>query len=702
MDRNEVAKKIQKLRDELDRHNHLYYIEAKPEIKDRDYDRLLRELIDLETAFPEFITSDSPSQRVGGAPLKEFRTVRHAVPMLSLDNTYSKGELDEFETRVQKGLGGKTPSSNVSHHALPGVFPLYFDAVSLPCFYFVEEKVDGVSITLVYENGSLKLGATRGDGKQGDDITENIKTLGSIPLKIPARGSSFKGPVPEILEVRAEAYISREQFAQINKEKEKAGEELFANPRNACAGSLKLLDPKLVARRKLDALVHGLARFEGKNPPASQSEAMALLKDLGFKVIPDAKRCASMPEVFEVIDAIEKKRDTLQYEIDGVVVKVDRFEDQKTLGMTSKSPRWMIAYKYPAEQAETVLKDIEVQVGRTGVLTPVAILEPVQLAGTTVSRASLHNQDEIKRLDARVGDHVFIEKSGEIIPQVIAVITEKRKGKLPEFVFPQKCPVCGEEAGKVGEEVAVRCLNPLCPAQLKGALKHFAGREAMDIENLGIAIIDQLVAKGLVKDLGDLYSLKITDVEALERMGEKSANNLLDGIEQSKKRPLPSLIFALGIPEVGVHTAFILANQFGNIEKLSQATQEDLEGIREIGPTIAGKILKFFSQAATRKLLKKLEAAGVHMNIVEKVAGDNPFRGKTIVLTGTLEKIERSTAEALLRKLGGHPSGSVSKKTNIVVAGPGAGSKLAKAQELGIPVWDESQFLSELSKSGVK
>jgi DNA ligase (NAD+) len=670
--KTEVAKKINKLRNELERHNRLYYLEAKPEITDREYDRMMRELIDLEQAFPEYQSPDSPSRRVGGAPLEKFRTIEHKVPMLSLDNTYSREELEEFATRVQKGLGGG------------------------PCDYFVEEKIDGVSIALVYEDGLLKLGATRGDGRYGDDITENIKTLGSIPLRIPALGASYEGPVPKLLEVRGEAYISKNQFEKINQEKEKSGDELFANPRNACAGSLKLLDPKLVARRKLDAFIHGLARYEGQNKPASQSEAMAFLKDLGFKVIPDAKKCKNMGEVFSVVDSIEAKRSKLPYEIDGVVAKVDRFEDQQTLGMTSKSPRWMIAYKYPAEQAETILEDIKVQVGRTGVLTPVAILKPVRLAGTTVSRASLHNQDEIERLDARIGDHVLIEKSGEIIPQVISVVREKRKGNPPKFVFPKNCPVCGEEVGKYGAEVAVRCLSPLCSAQLKGALKHFAGREAMDIENLGVAIIDQLVDKKLVRDLADLYRLKQKDLEELERMGEKSARNLIEGIEQSKTRPLPRLIFALGILDVGVHTAFILADKFGNIDALSKATPEDLESIREVGPVTAESIGHFFSQSSTKKMLQKMRDAGVQMDLVEKTTGNHPLRGKTIVLTGTLEKMERSAAEALLRKLGAHPSGSVSKKTDIVVAGPGAGSKLAKAQELGIEVWDESKFLEAI------
>lgn len=677
MDRNEVLKKIKKLREELDRHNYLYYVAAKPEISDREYDRLMRELIDLEKAFPEMISPESPSQRVGGAPLKEFRTITHVVPMLSLDNTYSREELTDFDGRVRKGLGGE------------------------PCAYFVEEKIDGVSIALVYEDGLLKIGATRGDGKHGDDITENLKTLGSIPLRIPAPGSAYQGPVPSLLEVRGEAYIPKEQFENINAEKERNGEELFANPRNACAGSLKLLDPKMVAARKLDAYIHGLARYEGKKRPESQSEAMKLLGALGFKTIPDAKKCTVMGDVFRVIDAIAEKRPDLQYEIDGVVVKVDSFEDQKSLGMTSKSPRWMIAYKYPAEQAETVLEDIKIQVGRTGVLTPVAYLKPVKLAGTTVSRASLHNPDEIERLDVRIGDHVFIEKSGEIIPQVIAVNRDKRREGLKKFAFPSACPVCDEEAGKVGDEVAVRCLNPLCPAKLKGSLKHFASREAMDIENLGIALIDQLVEKGFVKNIGDLYSLKITDVEMLERMGEKSANNLLEGIEQSKKRSLHRLIYALGILDVGVHTAFILAEKFGSLEKLSRAKAEDLEGIREIGPVTAASILHFFSQASTRKLLKKLDEAGVRMDLVEKIVRNNPFHGKTIVLTGTLEAMERSEGETLLRKLGAHPSGSVSKKTNILIAGPGAGSKLTKAQELGIQVWDEKQFIAELKKAGI-
>jgi len=672
MDATALKKKIESLRYEIERHNRLYYNDAKPEVSDFEYDRMMRELIDFEKKYPEFLTPDSPSRRVGGAPLKEFKTVRHSVPMLSLDNTYSREELADFDERVAKVLGTGKYS------------------------YFVEEKIDGVSIALVYENGFLKLGATRGDGKRGDDITENIRTIQSIPLKIPVPGSGFKGLPPTLLEVRGEAYIPTSQFEKINEEKGRMGEELFANPRNACAGSLKLLDPTLVAARKLDALIHGFVRYEGGDHPESQSQAMQLLRSLGFKTVPNSEKCETLGEVYNKIDSIATKRDQLPYEIDGVVIKVDAFADQRSLGMTSKSPRWMIAYKYPAAQAETVLEDIKIQVGRTGVLTPVAVLKPVQLAGTTVSRASLHNQDEIERLDVRIGDHVFIEKSGEIIPQVISVDTGKRAGDLPKFVFPKKCPVCGESVLKHSEEVAVRCLNPLCPAQLKGAIRHFAGREAMDIENLGISIIDQLVDKGLVQSLADLYTLKQKDLEALERMGAKSAKNLMEGIEQSKKVAFARLIYSLGILDVGVHTAYILAGQFGSMARLSRASAKELEEIREIGPVTAQSILDFFARSSTKKLLRRLEESGVAMDQAEQTTGENPLRGKTIVLTGTLERLERSKAEALLRKFGAHPSGSVSKKTDIVVAGPGAGSKLNKARTLGIRIWDEKQFLKEL------
>jgi len=676
MDATALKKKIESLRREIERHNRLYYDDARPEVSDFEYDRMMRELIDLEKKHPEFLTPDSPSRRVGGAPLKEFKTVRHSVPMLSLDNTYSREELADFDERVAKVLGAGKYS------------------------YFVEEKVDGVSIALVYEKGFLKLGATRGDGKQGDDITENIRTIQSIPLRIPVPGSGFKGPPPAVLEVRGEAYIPTRQFEKINEEKERMGEELFANPRNACAGSLKLLDPALVAARKLDAFMHGFVRCEGGDHPQSQSQAMRLLRSLGFKTVPDSEKCATLDEVYQKIDSIAAKRDQLPYETDGVVIKVDALEGQRILGMTSKSPRWMIAYKYPAAQAETVLEDIKIQVGRTGVLTPVAILKPVRLAGTTVSRASLHNQDEIKRLDVRIGDHVFIEKSGEIIPQVISVNTEKRAGDLPKFVFPKQCPVCGESALKHGEEVAVRCLNPLCPAQLKGAIRHFAGREAMDIENLGVSIIEQLVDKGLVKSVADLYTLRQKDLEALERMGAKSAKNLVEGIEQSKKASLARLIYALGIPDVGVHTAYILAGQLGSMARLSESSAKDLEGIREIGPVTAQSILDFFARSSTKKLLRRLEESGIAMDRAEQTAGESPLQGKTVVLTGTLERLDRAEAEALLRKFGAHPSGSVSKKTDVVVAGPGAGSKLDKARALGIRIWDEKQFLKELGMEG--
>ncbi len=676
MNKKQAETEIENLRAVLERHNRLYYTDANPEISDREYDKLMRRLIDLETKSPEFRTIDSPSCRVGGEPLKSFKTIQHSVPMLSLENTYSREELINFNARVLKGLAGEAPT------------------------FFVEEKIDGVSISLVYEKGVLVLGATRGDGKSGDDVTENIKTIADIPLRLKVNRKLFKGKAPDILEVRGEVYISRKQFSLINKEKEMLGEDLFANSRNACAGSLKLLDSKAVAKRKLSMFVHGLARYVGEDSPQSQSAAMARAKAFGFKVIENAKEANSIDGIFEIIDDIEKKRDLIEYDIDGAVVKVNDFEQQKILGTTTKSPRWGIAYKYAAEQVETKLLDIKVQVGRTGVLTPVAILKSVRLAGTTVSRASLHNRDEIKRLDARVGDTVVIEKSGEIIPKVILVRKENRPNALAEFVFPDRCPVCGEEAKNSDGEVAIKCLNPLCAAKLRAAVKHYASREAMDIENLGFAIIHQLVEKGLVKDLADIYTLRAADIEKLERMGEKSASNLVRGIEQSKHRMLSNLIHGLGIPDVGIHTAFILANHFKSLESLSLATVNELENIRELGPVTARSLASFFTHKSTKKLIEKLKGAGVETNKVVSPVEDNFFKNKTVVLTGTLEKMERSAAEALLRKLGAHPSGSVSKKTNLVIAGAGAGSKLAKAQSLGVTVWDETGFLKEIEKAG--
>ncbi len=669
MNKSEAQKNILNLRKEIEAHNRAYYEEARPKISDFEYDKLMRELIDLEKAHPDFLTADSPSQRVGGAPLKSFKTVTHAIPMMSLDNTYSLEEVQDFDARVKKHLA-KTEIE-----------------------YWTEEKIDGVSISLHYQEGVLVRAVTRGDGKRGDDVTENIKTIRNVPLNIRGQSPSEKGTVPRKLEVRGEVYLSRKQFDVINKAKETAGEELFANPRNACAGTLKLLDPKQVAERKLDIFIHGYGAVEGGSFFKTHQEAVELFKKLGFKIIANHKLCKNIDEVSLFINEFEKIRRTLDYDTDGLVVKVNSLEFQKALGATTKSPRWAIAYKYPAEKAETILEDILIQVGRTGVLTPVAVLKPVQISGTTVSRASLHNADEIERLDVRIGDHVLVEKSGEIIPKVVQVLAEKRKQTLKKFHFPEKCPVCGSKVEKMGEEVAVRCIDLGCPAQLKGKIRHYAQRDAMDIEGLGAVWVEQFVDRGLIKDLAGIYELDFETIKNLERMGQKSTENLFKGIEESKSRTLNRLIFGLGIWDVGEHAAHILAQRFRSLDKLAEVSEDDLLAIREIGPVTAHSVYDFFKEPGTKKIIERLRKAGVRFDLVEKVKSASPISGKTIVITGTLEKFERSEAEALVRSLGGHPSGSVSKKTDYLVAGESAGSKLAKAKELGITVLDEKTFL---------
>jgi len=567
--------------------------------------------------------------------------------------------------------------------------------------YFVEEKIDGVSISLIYEDGLLTLGATRGDGKRGDDITENIKTIRSIPLRIPAVGGSRKQKVPKLLEVWGEAYLSHAQFERINREKEKSGEEPFANPRNACAGTLKLLDPKMVAARRLDAFIHGLAVLKGGESPRSQSDAFSFFKGLGFKTIAHTVVCSSIEKASTFIDRFQNKKAKLYYDIDGLVIKVNCFDQHKVLGKTSKAPRWMIAYKYPAERVTTVLEGIKVQVGRTGVLTPVARLKPVKVSGTTVSRASLHNQDEIERLDARIGDHVVVEKSGEIIPKVVEVLKGRRKGSPRKFVFPTKCPSCGAKTERFEGEVAVRCINLGCSAQLKAKVRHFAQRDAMDIEGLGSVWVEQFVDNGLIRNLADIYYLDFDRVLNLERMAKKSTENLFRGIEESKKQPLHRLIFGLGIPGVGENAAHILAQRFRKLDKLAAVSEADLESIREVGPVTAHSIARFFAEGGAKKILEKLRNAGVRFDLVEAAKGEMPFTNKTVVITGTLEKYERSQAESLIRSLGGRPSGSVSKKTDFLVAGESPGSKLAKAKSLGVKIIQEKEFLGLLRECGV-
>ncbi len=667
MTKIEAHKKIEKLREEIDCHNRKYYLEAKPVISDQEFDRLMRQLIDLENEFPQFRTADSPSQRVGGAPLKEFKAVRHAIPMLSMDNTYSYDELREFDERVKKGLGGSRMD------------------------YFVEEKVDGVSISLTYRKGLFVLGATRGDGRTGDDVTENLKTIREIPLRIPVRNSKFKGKVPDVLEVRGEVYMPHKSFEKCNREKERSGEELFANPRNACAGTLKLLDPKLVAKRELSVFCHGAGAMEGANLK-TQSELFELFHLLGFKTIEHTKEAKDIEEVIQFAETFKEKKEKLDYDIDGLVVKVNSFTDREQLGVTSKAPRWMIAYKYPAEQAETILEDIEISVGRTGALTPVAVLKPVRLSGTTVSRASLHNRDEIERLEVRIGDRVLVEKSGEIIPKVVGVLAEKRKKPLRKFQFPDRCPVCGSKATRVGDEVAVRCISLACPAQLKARIKHYAMRDAMDIEGLGDVLIEQLVDRKLTKDLADIYYLDIEEVADLERMGKKSAENLFEGIETSKSKELYRLVFGLGILNVGERAAGLLADRFRNLDRLMEASEEELCAIREIGTTTAKSIVDFLKEPATHKIIERLRKAGIRFNVVEAKKEGTPFSGKTFVITGTLKHYARGDAEQLIRRFGGYASSSVSKKTDYLILGEDPGSKYDKAKELGVKMIKEDEF----------
>ncbi|MDD5072507.1 MAG: NAD-dependent DNA ligase LigA [Candidatus Omnitrophica bacterium] len=661
---SEVREQIERLREEIRHHDHLYYVENNPKISDQEYDTLLKKLEKLEKEDPGSITPDSPTQRVAGEPVGGFAVVEHKARILSMDNTYNHGELREFDERVKKNLGGE------DHE------------------YVVELKIDGVSVALTYKKGKFIRGATRGDGFKGDDITVNLKTIRSIPLVLaPQKGTE----IPEFMEVRGEVYMKHKSFEKINKEKEKTGEELFANPRNAAAGSLKLLDPRIVAKRGLDIFIHSFGYAEGAHFN-SQHQLLDKLKTLGFRVNPDYKKCGDIGEALKFCDIWQEKRGELEYDIDGMVVKVDSFAQQKKLGETSKSPRWMIAYKYPAERVETKLLDIKVQVGRTGALTPVAVLKPVFVAGTTVTHASLHNQDEIERKDVRIGDTVIIEKAGEIIPQVVEVVKSRRTGKEKKFVIPKRCPACGAPTKREEEEVAFRCENVFCPAQLKESLIHFSSRGAMDIEGLGEAMVDQLVDKKLVKDYGDIYCLKFEKLRTLERMGDKSARNLVDAIEKSKNNRLNRLIFALGIRHVGEHIADVLAKRFHSIYKLSEQALEELTVVQEIGPVVAESIRDFFGNPASKKVIEKLAKAGVKMEEEAPSGSSSRLAGRSFVFTGELKDYSRTGAEQIVRDLGGTASSSVGKKTDFVVAGESPGSKYEKAKKLGVKIIDEKEF----------
>lgn len=656
-------KEIEKLRDEIRRHDHLYYVLDSPAISDREYDALYRRLKDLEDAHPELITADSPTQRVGDKPVKGFPVVKHIVPMLSMDNTYSAEEMREFDERVKKNLNKKAVE------------------------YAVELKFDGVSISMLYEKGRWVRGATRGDGARGDDISNNLKTIRSIPLVFSGRVKR----IPKSIEVRGEVYMTKKGFEEINRQKESSGEELFANPRNAAAGSLKLLDPKLVAKRHLDIYIWGTGRCEGIDFKTHE-EVLEYLKAAGFRVNPHFKLCRGIEEVIDYCNSWEPKKDKLEFEIDGMVLKVNDLADREKLGATSKSPRWAIAYKFPAERALTELRDIIPQVGRTGTITPVAVLKPVHLSGTTVSRASLHNFDEIERLDVKIGDKVYVEKSGEIIPKILSVAKEKRTGRERYYPTPKECPACGSKLLNIPDEVAIRCENVGCPAQIKERLLHFASRNAMDIEGMGEALVNQLVDKKLVKDYSDIYYLKYDDVKGLERMAEKSARNLMDGIAKTKYNDLNRLIYSLGIRHVGERSAWVLANHFGSIGKIRKASQEGLTNIHEIGPVMAESIHNFFRSRENMKILEKLEGAGLKLSQALKKVKPGKFDGKTIVITGTLKSFTRPEAEGLIRKLGGNPSSSVSVNTDFLVAGEEPGSKSDKAKSLGVKIVSEAEF----------
>jgi len=663
----DATRRIAALTDQLEEHSYRYHFLADPAISDQEYDRLMEELIRLEAQHPELRRPDSPAQRVGGQPSGEFPTVLHAIPMLSLDNSYSPEDLQAFDQRVRQAL----PDEQVS--------------------YVAELKIDGVALSLIYEDSLLIRAVTRGDGTRGDEITANVRTIRAIPLRLRQPGVTCQ--------VRGEVYMEKDDFIALNRQREAAGEPLFANPRNSTAGSLKLLDPRLVARRRLRFFAYWLSA--GDDRAAAHWEHLETLRAWGLPVNPASTRCADLDAVFAFYRRYETERDRLPYEIDGVVVKVDSLDQQQRLGTTAKSPRSAMAYKFRARQARTVLRDIHLQVGRTGAVTPVAILDPVPLAGSTISRASLHNADEIERKDIRIGDTIILEKGGDVIPKIVDVVQENRPDSARPFAFPQECPVCRGPLVRDPEEAAIRCENPACPAQLKRRLEHFASRGAMDIEGLGPAVVEQLVDKEMVRDVGDLYSLDLDALAGLERLAEKSARNLLDNLQASRQQTFDRVLFALGLRHVGATVARTLARHLESVEALLQATEEELQAVPEIGPTIARSVGAFAAAPETGSLIAKLRAAGLQLEMEQREEpAESYFTGKTVVLTGSLSHYSRDQAAVLIEQLGGHIASSVSKKTDLVVAGEKAGSKLDKARQLGVEVISEEDFLGYLRETG--
>ncbi|MGQ9587494.1 MAG: NAD-dependent DNA ligase LigA [Thermoplasmata archaeon] len=665
-DERERAKaRMRKLVDEISYHDVKYYVEDNPEISDHEYDMMVKELVELEEKYPDLVLPDSPTQRVSGKPLEEFPQVEHKVAMLSLDNCYSPEELREFDSRVQKWLGKEKVE------------------------YVVELKIDGLGIALLYEDGRLVRGATRGDGRVGEDVTSNIKTIRSIPLRLKPDGHLRS------VEVRGEVYMPTEGLRKLNREREEKAEPLFANPRNAAAGSIRQLDPKIAASRPLDAYFYTLSYSED-GMPKTHVECLDAMRLSGLRTSPHTRKVDSMDKVLQYISSWESKREELEYEIDGIVVKVNSLDQQERLGYTAKSPRWAIAYKYPPKQMTTRLVGIQVQVGRTGALTPVAVLEPVQVGGVTVTHATLHNEDEIRRKDLRVGDIVLVERAGEVIPQVVKPIVEKRTGREKAFRMPDRCPVCGSKATREEGEAVRRCVNASCPAQVKERLAHFCSRNAMDIEGVGPALIDQLVDKKLVHDVSDLYKLRKEDLLALEGIADKSSENILDAVRLSTGRDFDRVLFALGIRHVGRTTAQALADAFRSMDQLGAATVEDLSRVEGIGQIVAQSVRDFMENPKNRQLVEKLRKAGLRMEAAPRARG--PLEGKVFLFTGELRSMSRPEAEALVESLGGKAASSVTKATDYVVVGENPGSKLAKAKSMNKVIIDEKKFLDMVKK----
>jgi len=660
-----IRKKVEKLREEIEYHNYRYYVLDQPEISDAQYDRMMRELEELETKYPELRSPLSPTQRVGAPPLEAFEVVRHTLPMLSLANAFEESELWDFDKRVKKFLG---ETGEIE--------------------YVAEPKLDGLAVELVYENGELVVGSTRGDGVNGENITQNLHTIKTIPLKLIRKEIS----VPEKLEVRGEVIMRLEKFRALNRRREEMGEPPFANPRNAAAGSVRQLDSRITAERPLEIYCYGLGEVRGWTF-RSQWEVLGTLPKWGLRTNPHVRKCRGVGEVLDYYHEMAEKRETLPYEIDGIVVKVNRFDLQARLGEIARSPRWALAFKFQPRQETTKILDIIVQVGRTGALTPVAVMEPVRVGGVEVSRATLHNQDEIDKKDVRIGDTVVVQRAGDVIPEVVQVVLSKRTGAEKKFSMPSKCPVCGADVVK--EEAIHRCIGLDCPAQLKGRIKHFASKRAMDIDGLGTKLIEQLVERGLVKDVADLYDLKKEDLLRLERMADKSAQNILDAIEKSKTKPLDKFLFALGIRHVGETTAEDLANHFGRLEEFFHLSEEDLQEVEGIGPEVAASVYRFFRDRKNRESIERLMKAGVRLIEPEK-REKGALADKVFVFTGTLKSFTREEARSRVESLGGKTASSVSAKVDFVVAGEDPGSKLEKARALGIRILSEDEFKAML------